>query len=208
MNGNGDQTYPLKNHVHAESIMPEQHMTDVPESSVVYTLGHSTLPLADFLTLLHTYAIAVLADIRTVPRSRTNPQYNRETVAESLASEGIHYVHLARLGGLRGRRNDTPAGASPNDGWQNASFRNYADYAMTQLFRDGLHELLALAVGPTAIMCAEAVWWRCHRRIVADYLIMRGVPVFDIVPPAPAKPHQLTSFALPQEDGAILYPAR
>lgn len=173
----------------------------------MYTLGHSTLPLADFLTLLHSYEIAVLADIRTVPRSRTNPQYNAETLGESLVVQRIRYVHLARLGGLRGRRKDLPNGASPNDGWQNTSFRNYADYAMTPPFREGLDELLALAARPTAIMCAEAVWWRCYRRIVADYLITRGVPVFDIVPPAPAKPHQLTPFAQPQRDGTILYPA-
>ena len=116
-------------------------------------------------------------------------------------------MHLARLGGLRGRRKDLPNGVSPNDGWHNTSFRNYADYALTPPFREGLDELLALTTSPTAIMCAEAVWWRCHRRIVADYLITRGVTVFDIVPPAAAKPHQLTLFAQPQSDGTILYPA-
>ncbi|MGI8687245.1 MAG: DUF488 domain-containing protein [Thermomicrobiales bacterium] len=187
--------------------MAREEETRASRLPTIYTLGHSTLPLADFLTLLNAYEIAVLADIRTVPRSRTNPQYNAETLGEPLAAHGIRYVHLTRLGGLRGRRKDLQSGMSPNDSWQNTSFRNYADYAMTPPFRAGLDELLALAAGPTAIMCAEAVWWRCHRRIVADYLITRGATVFDIVPPAPAKPHQLTPFAQPQSDGTILYPA-
>ena len=181
-------------------------MTHAPARPMIYTLGHSTLPLTDFLALLHTYAITVLADIRTVPRSRANPQYNAEALTTSLATEGVRYVHLAQLGGLRGRRKDLPTGVSPNDGWENASFRNYADYALTPPFRDGLDVLLALADAPTAIMCAEAVWWRCHRRIVADYLVVRGVPVDDLVPPAPPQPHQLTAFARPQPDGTIYYP--
>ncbi|HEY8291342.1 MAG TPA: DUF488 domain-containing protein [Thermomicrobiales bacterium] len=187
--------------------MAKEEKARIAGPPTIYTIGHSTLPLGDFVALLHTYGITVLADIRTVPRSRTNPQYNTETLGLSLAVAGIHSVHLARLGGLRGRRKDLPSGVSPNDGWHNTSFRNYADYAMTPPFREGLDELLALAVAPTAIMCAEAVWWRCHRRIVADYLIVRGVSVLDIVPPAPAKPHALTPFARPQPDGTILYPA-
>ena len=182
--------------------------TDRPGAPAIYTLGHSTLPLTDFLALLQAYAVGVLADIRTVPRSRANPQYNAEPLDDALAAQGVRYVHLARLGGLRGRRQDLPHGRSPNDGWQNASFRHYADYALTPPFRAGLDELLALASVPTAIVCAEAVWWRCHRRIVADYLLVRGVPVLDIVPPVPATPHQLTPFAQPQRDGTILYPAR
>jgi hypothetical protein len=182
-----------------------QQREDRPASPPIYTLGHSTLPLEDFLSLLRTYGIVVLADIRTVPRSRANPQYNAEPFAAALAARGVRYAHLARLGGLRGRQ-DLPRGASPNDGWQNTSFRNYADYALTPPFREGLDELLALADSPTALMCAEAVWWRCHRRIVADYLLLRGVPVFDLVPPAPPAPHQLTAFARPQPDGAIWYP--
>ncbi len=188
--------------------MARQQDAHAMASPRIYTLGHSTLPLPDFLALLQTYEITVLADIRTVPRSRANPQYNAEPFADALAARGVRYAHLARLGGLRGRRQDLPRDASPNDGWQNTSFRNYADYALTPPFRAGLDELLALASVPTAIVCAEAVWWRCHRRIVADYLLVRGVPVLDIVPPAPAKPHQLTPFAQPRQDGTILYPAR
>ena len=148
----------------------------------------------------------MLVDIRTVPGSRANPQYNAEPFAAALAAQRVRYRHLARLGGLRGRRQDLPHGASPNAGWLNARFRNYADYALTPPFRDGLDELLALADAPTAIMCAEAVWWRCHRRIVADYLLVRGVALLDLVPPAPPKPHQLTAFARSQPDGTILYP--
>jgi uncharacterized protein (DUF488 family) len=180
---------------------------DETDSRIVYTIGHSTLSFADFGALLDAYAIKLLADIRTVPRSRANPQFNADTLATSLAPRGIRYVHLARLGGLRGRRKDRAKGASPNDGWQNESFRNYADYALTPPFHEGLDELLALTTDPIAIMCAEAVWWRCHRRIVADYLIVRGIPVFDIIPPAPAQPHRLTPFARPQPDGMIFYPA-
>ncbi len=172
-----------------------------------YTIGHSTLLLGTFVAVLHDAGVRMLADIRTVPRSRTNPQYNLDSLPPALAAAGIRYAHLARLGGLRGRA-DLPQGLSPNTAWRNTSFRNYADYALTSAFRQGLAELETLAAaGPVAIMCAEAVWWRCHRRIVADYLLLAGVPVFDIVPPAPPTPHELTSFAVPQPDGTIHYPA-
>ena len=140
-----------------------------------------------------------------MPRSRTNPQYNLDSLPGYLATVDIRYAHLARLGGLRGRTDFMP-GQSPNAAWRNTSFRNYADYALTTDFRQGLAELEALAAsGPVAIMCAEAVWWRCHRRIVADYLLVAGVPVFDVIPPASPKPHDLTPFAVPQADGTIYY---
>jgi uncharacterized protein (DUF488 family) len=174
----------------------------------IYTVGHSTLSLDAFIALLRQYDIGLLADIRTVPRSRTNPQYNLDTLPAALAAAGISHTHLAALGGLRGRRKDLPSGESPNGAWRNRSFRNYADYALTAAFRAGLDELIALAAAPLAIMCAEAVWWRCHRRIVADYLLLRGVPVLDLMPPAPPTPHELTPFARPQPDGSILYPAQ
>jgi uncharacterized protein (DUF488 family) len=154
---------------------------------------------------LHDSGVRVLADIRTIPRSRTNPQYNLDTLPAALAAADIRYAHLARLGGLRGRT-DLPQGSSPNTAWRNTSFRNYADYALTSDFRKGLAELETLAAaGPVAIMCAEAVWWRCHRRIVADYLLVAGVEVFDIVPPAPPEPHELTLFAVPQTGGTLYY---
>jgi uncharacterized protein (DUF488 family) len=174
----------------------------------IYTIGHSTLALDAFAIALHDAGVRVLADIRSVPRSRTNPQYNLDSLPAFLATADIRYAHLARLGGLR-RRTDFMLGLSPNVAWRNTSFRNFADYALTADFRQGLAELEALAAsGPVAIMCAEAVWWRCHRRIVADYLLVAGVPVFDVIPPAPPKPHDLTPFAVPQADGAIYYQAR
>jgi uncharacterized protein (DUF488 family) len=171
----------------------------------IYTVGHSTVPLDTFIALLRQYAIGLLVDIRTVPRSRTNPQYNLDTLPGALAGAGIRHIHLAALGGLRARRKDLPPGESPNGAWRNASFRNYADYALTPAFQAGLDELIALAAEPLVIMCAEAVWWRCHRRIVADYLLLRGAPVLDLMPPAPPAPHELTPFARPQPDGSILY---
>ena len=173
----------------------------------IYTIGHSTLPLDAFATALQDAGVRVLADIRTVPGSRTNPQYNLDTLPAFLATADIGYAHLAQLGGLRGRT-DLPQGLSPNTAWRNTSFRNYADYALTSVFRQGFAELEALAAsGPVAIMCAEAVWWRCHRRIVADYLLVAGVLVFDVMPPAPPKPHDLTPFAVPQAGGTIYYQA-
>ena len=175
------------------------------EPGSIFTVGHSTLPLLSFLALLQRHGIGTLADIRTVPRSRTNPQFNLDTLPDALAAGGIRHVHLARLGGLRGRQRDLPGEESPNPGWQNQSFRNYADYALTPAFQEGLAELLTLTPAPVAIMCAEAVWWRCHRRIVADYLVARGVPVLDILPPGPPEPHRLTAFAQLQPDGTILY---
>jgi uncharacterized protein (DUF488 family) len=156
------------------------------------------------MAVLHGAGVQVLADVRTIPRSRVNPQYNLDTLPAFLSAAGIGYAHLARLGGLRGRID--LQGTSPNTAWRNTSFRNYADYALTSDFRKGLAELETLAAaGPVAIMCAEAVWRRCHRRVVADYLLVAGVEVFDIVPPAPPEPHELTLFAVPQTDGTIYY---
>jgi uncharacterized protein (DUF488 family) len=126
-----------------------------------------------------------------VPRSRANPQFNRESLPDALAGEGIDYVHLPALGGLRRPRPD-----SPNTAWRNASFRGYADYMLTPEFEEGLGGLLALAREKrTAIMCAEALPWRCHRSLVGDALLQRGVAVGDIGSERPAKPHRLTRFA-------------
>lgn len=161
--------------------------------------------LEAFIAVLREYEIVLLADIRTVPRSRTNPQYNLDNLPAALAAEGISYQHFPLLGGLRGRRKDLAGGASPNTAWRNPGFRNYADYALTPPFSEGLDELIAAVPAPKAIMCAEAVWWRCHRRIVSDYLLLRGVPVLDIIPPAPSTPHEMTPFAHLQPDGTIHY---
>jgi uncharacterized protein (DUF488 family) len=144
-------------------------------------------------------------DVRTVPRSRTNPQFNRDALPDSLTAYQIGYEHIAELGGLRGRQRQ--AEPSPNNFWENTSFRNYADSALTSRFREGLDRLTDLG-GPsvTAIMCAEVVWWRCHRRIIADYLLASGHSVFHILGPGKIEPASLTPGARPLT-GGIVYPA-
>ena len=161
------------------------------EGVVVLTVGHSTRPLDDFNALLNDHGVELLADVRTVPRSRHNPQFNRETLPERLAAAGIGYVHLAGLGGLRHARRD-----SINTGWRNASFRGFADYMQTPEFDTALEELVALArTKPVAIMCAEAVPWRCHRSLIADALSLRGITVEHILGLKSRQPHRLTGFA-------------
>ncbi len=166
----------------------------------IFTLGHSTLSLEAFVGLLQRYGIECLADIRTVPRSRHNPQFNGDTLGAAWRAHGIGYVSLGALGGLRHARKD-----SPNTGWRNASFRGYADYMQTEDFRRGLAELIAEArLRRTAIMCAEAVPWRCHRSLVADALAARRIPVVEILP-ASWRHHKMTAFA--RVDGEhITYP--
>ncbi len=167
----------------------------------VYTIGHSTRSLDELTALLRTYGVSMLVDIRTVPRSRHNPQFNVDVLGGALRSRGIGYVHLAALGGLRHARKD-----STNMGWRNASFRGYADYMQTPSFEEGLEELRALAARDTvAIMCAEAVPWRCHRSLVADALAARGATVEHIVGAGRANPHKLTPFAK-VEDEHVTYP--
>lgn len=171
-----------------------------------YTIGHSTRPLDTFVSLLREAGVELVADIRTVPRSRTNPQYNRDTLPESLAPAGIAYAYIAELGGLRSRSKTLPP--ETNALWRNASFHNYADYALTEPFRDGLAELIALGhERPLAMMCSEAVWWRCHRRIVADYLIARGEIVRHIMAEGRLEPARLTPGAVIGADSAVTYPA-
>jgi uncharacterized protein (DUF488 family) len=171
---------------------------------VIFTVGHSTRPLADFLALLAENGVSLVADVRTVPRSRTNPQFNAATLPAALAAAGIRYRHLVALGGLRKRQ----PGESPNGGWRNESFRNYADYALSPGFRAGFDELRALAKTDTvAIMCAEAVWWRCHRRIIADYLLAAGEEVAHILGAGRAEPARLTPGYVITPEGGVLYPA-
>jgi len=168
---------------------------------MLFTIGHSNRSLNDFLALLHAHGIELVADIRTVPKSRHNPQFNREALAASLPPAGIDYLHLPDLGGLRHPRPD-----SLNLAWRNASFRGYADYMQTPAFEKALAELLqTAALRRAAIMCAEAVPWRCHRSLVADALLARGVPVEHIVSAATASPHKLTPFAV-VESGKVTYP--
>jgi uncharacterized protein (DUF488 family) len=167
----------------------------------VLTIGHSTRPIEEFVRLLRTHGVETLADVRTVPRSRHNPQFNREILPASLAAAGIEYRHLPGLGGLRHARPD-----SPNTGWHNPSFRGYADYMQTPPFEEALEELIALdRTRRTAVMCAEAVPWRCHRSLIADALAARGIPVEHILGETGARPHILTSFAQ-VEDGRVSYP--
>jgi uncharacterized protein (DUF488 family) len=149
----------------------------------------------------------VVVDVRTVPRSRTNPQYNRDTLPASLAKLGLGYQHIAALGGLRSKAKGV--GPEVNAFWQNQSFHNYADYALTAPFQEGLEELLELQEqkGPCAIMCSEGLWWRCHRRIITDYLLARGEPVAHILPGGEVKPAQMTEAARPAAGGALTYPA-
>jgi uncharacterized protein (DUF488 family) len=171
---------------------------------VVYTIGHSTRTLEDLVRLLRAWGVQTLVDVRTVPRSRTNPQFNADVLPAALAAEGIEYVHMAGLGGLRGKKKSAP---SRNTAWENASFRNYADYAQTPPFARALDELLERAARSTcAIMCAEALWWRCHRRIIADYLLARGASVRHILAEARAEDAKPTPFLELEPDGTLSYP--
>jgi uncharacterized protein (DUF488 family) len=167
----------------------------------IWTVGHSNRSAEDFAALLQQYGIKRLVDIRTVPRSRHNPQFNRDALPATLAAHDIAYLHMPGLGGLRHPRKD-----SPNTAWQNDSFRGYADYMQTPEFDASLRELIELAERErVAIMCAEAVPWRCHRSLVGDALTARGIEVVDIMSASSAKPHSLTSFA--RVDGKrVTYP--
>ncbi len=168
----------------------------------IYTIGHSTRTIEQFLELLKAHGIQQIVDVRTVPKSRHNPQFGKEALAASLEQAGIAYRHLEKLGGLRHASKD-----SVNLGWQNASFRGFADYMATPEFHAGLDELKALAEKKTfAIMCAEAVSWRCHRSLIADALTIQGWQVLHIQSRKTARPHELTPF-LKVQDGKLTYPA-
>ena len=170
-----------------------------------YTIGHSTRSIEEFVDLLRASKVTLVVDVRTVPRSRTNPQYNRDTLPATLEDFQIGYEHIAALGGLRGHKRDIPA--EINGFWQNDSFHNYADYALSESFREGLAHLRALGHRHTcAIMCAEAVWWRCHRRIITDYLIAAGETVFHILGRGHVEPSRMTEAALGGASG-LTYPA-
>lgn len=171
-----------------------------------FTIGHSTRPLGEFVDLLKNAEVQLVIDVRTVPRSRTNPQYNGDVLEVSLSQFQIGYAHIAALGGLRGRQRDVPE--TVNAFWQNQSFHNYADYALSETFRVGLNRLRELGhVSPCAVMCAEAVWWRCHRRIIADYLITDGEMVLHILGHNHIEPAHVTSAARVGSAGVLTYPA-
>lgn len=168
----------------------------------ISTVGHSTHPIEEFIRILEAHGIQRLVDVRTIPRSRRNPQFNRENLPASLKAAAIEYQHMPALGGLRRPRAD-----SINTGWRNASFRGYADYMQTPEFRDNLAKLIEIAgAGSTAIMCAEAVPWRCHRSLIADALVARGIPVREILSATSQRPHELTPFAR-VEASEVTYPA-
>lgn len=155
------------------------------------TIGHSTRSFEELVELLHANGITMLVDIRSIPKSRFNPQFNSDTLAETLPKKGIKYKLLSDLGGLRHAKAN-----SQNTVWQNASFRGYADYMETEPFRKGIDKLLQLArKNSIVIMCSEAVWWRCHRSMVADELVAEGVPVEHIMGGKHRQPHTLRSFA-------------
>ncbi len=170
-----------------------------------FTIGHSTRSVAELAGLLQQVGAGFVVDVRAFPRSRTNPQFNFDVLPESLAKWQIGYRHIQALGGLRGRRCDPEP--SPNAYWDNRSFRNYADYAATAAFHAGLVELRELGyIHTCAVMCAEAVWWRCHRRIIADYLISEGERVFHIMGSGKVEPASLNPGAVPRHDGTLVYP--
>jgi uncharacterized protein (DUF488 family) len=167
----------------------------------IYTIGHSNRPLEDFIRLLQTYSVNMLVDVRTMPRSRHNPQFNTDTLPTALQPYAIAYEHSAGLGGLR-----RPQPDSPNGGWRNLSFRGYADYMLTPAFQESLQALVQLAMNQrVAIMCAEAVPWRCHRSLIADALLVGGWRVADIIAPTSCKPHTLPAWAR-IVDGTLTYP--
>ena len=175
----------------------------------VFTIGHSTHVLPDFTTLLRRNRIEQVADVRTLPRSRRHPQFDMDALRAALRAEGFGYAHLPQVGGLR-----RPAEGSSNDGWDNEAFRGYADYMATPEFAEGLERLGRLAARrPTALMCAEADWRRCHRRLLSDALVVAGWRVRHILPRRPdgeagghREPHPLTPFVV-VEGGRISYPA-
>jgi uncharacterized protein (DUF488 family) len=170
-----------------------------------HTIGHSTRTIDEFVALLREADARLVVDVRTVPRSRTNPQYNKETLPETLAQYQIGYEHIAELGGLRGHKREVPA--EVNAFWQNASFHNYADYALSESFRQGLAHLREIGhANRCAIMCAEAVWWRCHRRIISDYLLSEGELVFHILGPGHIEPAHMNEGAR-VEGERVIYPA-
>jgi uncharacterized protein (DUF488 family) len=169
----------------------------------IWTIGHSTRTFDEFLSLLRANGISRLADIRTIPQSRRHPHFSRATLDARLKDQGIEYRHFPDLGGLRKPRPD-----STNSAWQNAAFRGYADHMQTNAFREAVIELLVFGGQETraAVMCAEAVWWRCHRMLLSDALLGRGVDVQHILSDAKTQPHRLTPFAKVSEAGEVSYP--
>lgn len=157
----------------------------------IFTIGHSTRPVKEFTAMLDVQKLKLVVDVRTIPKSRHNPQYNGPRLAKSLERHGIQYIHMLGLGGLRHTRKD-----SPNQAWRNSSFRGYADYMQTEEFEKNLRKLIAMSKRKRlVIMCAEAVPWRCHRSLIADALLARKMIVSDLMGMGAPRPHKMTSFA-------------
>lgn len=174
----------------------------VKHPTIVLTIGHSTRAIEEFIDLLQAHAVSRVVDVRTIPRSRHNPQFNKDSLPDSLEEGGLRYVHMPGLGGLRHVKRD-----SLNVGWRNDSFRGYADYMQTPEFEQNLDELIQLSKQERiAIMCAEAVPWRCHRSLIADALLIRGIRTEDIMSPTRRQVHTLTPFAKVRGT-TITYPA-
>jgi len=172
---------------------------------IVYTIGHSTRSIDEFIAILRDARVTRIVDVRAFPMSRRHPRFNGDALAGALSAAGIDYHHLRALGGRRGRE----TGASRNGLWTVEAFRNYADYAETAAFAAALDSLQRLArERPTAYMCAEAVWWQCHRRLITDYLLVRGWPVVHLLGPGQQQPAALTPGAAPQADRTVWYPAK
>ena len=175
------------------------------EGRPFFTIGHSNRPIEEFIAMLTEAGIRLLADIRKIPRSRANPQFNRETLPDALAEAGISYELIEGLGGRRGK--DCSVSPEINGFWTHQSFHNYADYALSVEFRAALDHLIEAGHHRRcAVMCSEAVWWRCHRRIVADHLIARGEEVLHIMAPARTEPAHLTDGAVIRDGGSVFYP--
>jgi uncharacterized protein (DUF488 family) len=173
------------------------------ETVSIWTVGHSSHPLDTFVALLAAHDITLVADIRTVPKSRRHPHFHTDALAQSLPARGMAYTHLPQLGGWRRAASDSPNGA-----WRNLSFRGYADYAMSDEFAEGLARLRELAgAHATAMMCSEALWWRCHRRLIADRLAVAGQTVWHIGSDGRRSAHRVTPFAAVGVDGNVTYPA-
>jgi uncharacterized protein (DUF488 family) len=171
------------------------------EAIAILTIGHSTRPIEEFLRLLRAHNVERVVDVRTVPRSQRNPQFNSDALPLTLQDAGIAYAHLAGLGGLRHAKGD-----SPNTGWRNSAFQGFADYMQTAEFEQGLAALIDIARGErVAVMCAEALPWRCHRSLISDALTVRGISAAHIFDEKPARPHRLTPWAHVEGTG-ITYP--
>jgi uncharacterized protein (DUF488 family) len=171
-----------------------------------FTIGHSTRTIEEIVGLLRLAEVGVVADVRTVPKSRTNPQYNKDVLPAALEAVQIGYRHFPELGGLRSRSKEIAP--EVNGFWQNASFHNYADHGLSEEFQTALEQLIEMGrARRCAIMCAEAVWWRCHRRIIADHLLARGEQVFHLMGSDRIEPARLTPGAEVQDDETVIYPA-